>query len=61
VHAAMEGAAGVLKPRRVSASVGAECARMPSVDRYQATATAPDFVLRHHETKSIDTQRNSPT
>ena len=47
-----------IKPLRVSASVGAECLRLPSIDRYQATAKVHDFVLRHHGTKGIDTQRN---
>jgi len=47
-----------IKPLRVGASVGAECLRLPSIDRYQATAKVHDFVLRHHGTKGIDTQRN---
>ena len=47
-----------IKPLRVSASVGAECLRLPSIDGYQATAKVHDFVLRHHGTKGIDTQRN---
>ena len=48
-----------IKPLRVGASVGAECLRLPSIDRFQPTATVPVSVLRQHETKSIDTQQNS--
>jgi len=39
--------------------VGADCSRMPNIDRYWATATVPDSVLRQHRMKAADTQRNS--
>jgi hypothetical protein len=39
--------------------VGAECLRLPSIYRFQPTATVPVSVLRQHEMKSIDTQQNS--
>ena len=44
-----------IKPLRV----GADCARMRSIDRYGATATVPDSVLRQHEMKGVNTQRDS--
>ena len=55
----LHGHSGV-KRLRVGASVGADCSRMPSIDRYRATATAPERVLRQHGMKDIDTPRDSP-
>jgi hypothetical protein len=49
-----------IKPLRVGASVGAGCSRRPGIDRYWATVTAPDRVLRQHGARDADTQRNSP-
>ena len=33
---------------------------MPDIDRHRATATAPEWLLRQHGMKDIDTQRDSP-
>jgi len=55
----LHGQSGV-KRLRVGASVGADCSRRPGIDRYWATATAPDCVLGQHEARGADTQRNSP-
>jgi len=49
-----------IRPLGVGASVGADCSRMPNIDRHWATATVPDSVLRQHAMKAADTQRNSP-
>jgi len=48
-----------IKPPCVGASVGADCPRLPSIDRHRSTATVPDSVLRQQGTKGVDTQRNS--
>jgi hypothetical protein len=48
-----------IRPLGVGASVGADCSRRPGIDRYRATATAPDCVLWQHGARGADTQRNS--
>jgi len=50
-----------IKQRRVGASVGADCAGLPRIDRYGETATVPNSVLRQQGTKDVDTQRHSLT
>jgi hypothetical protein len=51
---------GGVRRLRVGAFVGADCLRIPGIDRYWATATVPDFVLRQHGARGVDTQQNSP-
>ena len=59
MHQGLHGQSGV-KRLRVGASVGADCSRMPNIDRYWATATVPDSVLGQHGARGADTQRNAP-
>ena len=59
MHQGLHGQSGV-KRLRVGASVGADCSRRLGIDRYRATATAPDCVLRQHGARGADMQRNSP-
>ena len=42
-----------IKQRRVGASLGADCAGLPRIDRYGETATVPNSVLRQQGRKVL--------